>query len=113
MPALPLGAGLLRGRVSLGVQALAVACGLALLIVYVSTGESADLAWAATILGAIGVLALSIGSVNLVRDERPVFSDKAQRTNEHEAILAGAELPFLIAAALLAMLAALGVGTAG
>jgi hypothetical protein len=110
--ALPLGAGLLQGRMSLGGQALAVSGGFALLIVYVSVGEPAELAWVASFLGALGVLALSVGAVGLVRDEKPVLTATNQRTNEHEALLAGVELPLLIAAALLAVLAALGIGTA-
>ncbi len=108
--ALPLGAGLFRGRISLGVQALAASAGLALLIIYIG-GEPSAWAWAASIAGVVGVLAVFVAAVGLVSDREPAVAATNQRAEELEAKLAGVQLPLLVVAALLTMLVALGIGT--
>ena len=107
--ALPVGAGLLQGRTSLGIQALAVSVGLVTLIIYLSAGEPSGWAWAASIAGALGLLALSVGAAGLTSD-RDSFAANSQQVDEHEALLAGVELPLLLVAVLLAAFVAL-VGT--
>ena len=107
--ALPLGAGLLQGRISLGIQALAVGAGLVTLIIYLSAGEPSGWVWATSIAGALGPLALSVGTAGLISD-RESFAANSQQVDEHEALLAGVELPLLLVAVLLAAFVGL-VGT--
>ena len=104
--ALPLGAGVLQGRISLGLQAMAVGAGLITLIIYLSAGEPSGWAWATSIAGALGLLALSVGAAGLTSD-RESFAANSQRVDEHEALLAGVELPLLLVAVLLAAFVAL------
>jgi hypothetical protein len=108
--ALPLGAGLLHGRVSLGLQAMAAGAGLALIVVYVIVGDSA-LAWVASGVALIGLLATVTGAVNLIsarEDGVPAVSTSAE---EVEAGLAGAQVPFFSVTLIVTLSLALGLST--
>jgi hypothetical protein len=110
--ALPLSGAVLLGRASLGVQALAAVGGLALLVIFVATGEPAALAWIACGLALLGALAMVFAVAGLTSAEPgPVSAANAGRLEEHLASLAGAQLPLFIVVALLTLLVALEIGT--
>ena len=112
MLALPLSGGVLLGRAALAVQALAAVGGLALLVVFVATGEPSALAWIACGLGLLGALAMVFAVAALTSDQPgPMSAAVAGRLEEHAASLAGAQLPLFIVAALLTLLVALEIGT--
>jgi hypothetical protein len=66
--ALPLAHGVLLGRISLGLQAIAAGAGHVLMTSYVSVDYPAALAWVASGVALIGVLAVSAAAVNLTSD---------------------------------------------
>jgi hypothetical protein len=109
--ALPLGAGPVRGWVSLAIQALAAIAGFALVIAYIADNQSSAWAWAAAAAGVAGVLAVSVAAAHLVSDREGAVRATNQRAEERDGMLAGVELPLLVVAALLTMLLALGIGT--
>lgn len=109
--ALPLSAGAAYGRASLGLQALAAFGGLAILIA-VCSGRPAHLAWWAFGCGVIGVFAVSVASASLTA-ERGGVPERIERAEEHEASLAGVQLPLLATTTILTLLVALDIGLSG
>jgi len=109
--ALPLGKGLAYGAISLGVQAMAAGAGFALLIAYVIADEPATLAWVAAGLAVVGVLAVAVGAARLTSERESAASAGSLRSEEHEAGLAGVQLPLFMTALAMTIMIALGIGT--
>jgi len=109
--ALPLGRGMAYGAISLGVQAMAAGAGFALLIVYVIADEPATLAWVAAGLAVVGVLAVAVGAMRLTSERESTVSAGSLRGEEHEAGLAGVQLPLFMTTLALTIVTALGIGT--
>lgn len=106
---LPLAAGAIYGRVSLGLEGLAAVAGLAVMVIYLLEGQPVSLAWAAAGIALLGSLAVSVGAVNLVSDrETATAADPAEAT---EAGLAGVVLPLFWVTMILTVLVALEIGT--
>jgi len=110
MIALPLGAGLLHGRLSLGLQAMAAGAGLVLIVVYVIVGDS-TLAWVASGVALIGLLATLIGVMNLISAREDGVAPVSTSADEVEAGLAGAQVPFFGVTLILTLALALGIST--
>jgi hypothetical protein len=111
--ALPLGAGALFGRASLALQAMAAIGGLALVIVYVSVGRPSAAVWVACGLGVVGVIAMAFAAAGLTSDHGVggAGGGGVQGIEEHQAMLAGVQLPMFAVVTLLTMLLALEIGT--
>jgi hypothetical protein len=109
--ALPLGVGLLNGRISLGLQAMAAGTGLALIIVYLIVDDPVALAWVASGVAFVGLLATLAGAVNLMSDREDGIPATATAVDELEAGLAGVQLPLFGVTLVLTVLLALEVGT--
>lgn len=109
--AVPLAAGLAQGRVSLALQAVAASAGLVLIIVYLGTGDPQSLAWVATGAALVGLLAVAVGAASLVSDRVRTMSANSMKAEEHEATLAGVQLPLFGTALAVTSLVGLGVGT--
>lgn len=110
MIALPLGAGLLHGRLSLGLQAMAAGAGLVLIVVYVIVGDS-TLAWVASGVALIGLLATLIGVMNLISAREDGVAPVSTSADEVEAGLAGAQVPFFSVTLIVTLALALGLTT--
>lgn len=106
---LPLAAGAIYGRVSLGLVGLTAAGGLAVIVIYLMEGQPAALAWAAAGIALLGSLAVSVGAVNLVSDRDSVTT--ASPAEATEAGLAGVQLPLFWVTMILTILVALEIGT--
>lgn len=110
--ALPLSEGILWGRVSLGLQALAAGGGLALMVAYVAVDEPATLAWIALALAGVGLLATTVGAVNLVTDHGRHYAPRGTASaEERESGLAGVQLLLMAVALALTLAVALEIGT--
>lgn len=109
--ALPLAGGVLSGRISLGLQAMAAAGGLALMIAYVAGSKAGALAWVASALALLGVLAVFAGALSLLSDRQSFGYVPALRIEERQAGLAGVQLPMFCVTLVLSVMVALGIGT--
>jgi hypothetical protein len=109
--ALPLGRGTAYGRASLGVQAPAALGGLAITIA-ICAGGSIHLAWWAVGGGVVGAFSVSMAAASLMV-ERYDVPERVERVEEHEATLAGVQLPLLVIVTIFSVLVALNVGLAG
>jgi hypothetical protein len=109
--AAPLSVGLLSGRVSLGLQAMAAGTGLALIIVYLIVDDPVALAWIASGVALIGLLATLAGAVGLMSDREDGVRAVATAADELEAGLTGVQLPLFGVTLILTVLLALEVGT--
>jgi hypothetical protein len=97
---------------SLATVPLWAGAGLALTVVYLATDGGRWLAWAAAGAGLVGALAVAQGAAMLVTDDART-AGAGQAAEENAAGLAGAELPLLLCAAFIMILAAVGVTTVG
>jgi hypothetical protein len=93
---------------TLGLQAFAAGAGLALCILFGALGGGSALLWCAVGIAVVGLLAVTRGSAWLMSGDRPV-SAVGQRAEEHAATLAGVQGPLFAVAALVTLLAALGM----
>jgi hypothetical protein len=109
--AAPLSVGLLSGRVSLGLQAMAAGTGLALIIVYLIVDDPVALAWIASGVALIGLLATLAGAVGLMSGREDGVRAVATAADELEAGLTGVQLPLFGVTLILTVLLALEVGT--
>jgi hypothetical protein len=104
---IPLGRGVVLGRLSLGLQALAGLGGVGLIILYVILEGPAGLAWGATGLAILGVLAVAIAAVGLTSDGGPARTPAGQALEESLAGWAGVQLPLFVLVAILSTATAL------
>jgi hypothetical protein len=109
MIALPLGRHALDEHALLGLQAMAGAGGLALFVIFIFADHPSVAAWAATVLGVVGTVALIVVVPWLASDRRPV-SPAGQTAEETDALLTAIVLPLYAGAAFFSLLAALNVG---
>ncbi len=109
--ALPLAAGAIFGRMSLGVQALAGIGGLALLIVICIEGLLTGVAWTAVGLGFLGALASMIAGFSLSSEHGGLIRG-VEAVEEQQAMMVGAQMMLFMVAAMLTLLVALNVGRA-
>ena len=84
--------------------------GLACCVLNIALDGGRWLAWASVGLALAGGLAVAIGAARLISDERRT-STAGQTMEEHAAALAGGQLPLLLTAAFVMVLAAAGVTT--
>jgi hypothetical protein len=109
--ALPLARGVLQGRFSLGLQAMAAGAGLALIVGFLSTDNNQEtLAWIASGVALVGLLATSAGAVSLIVDHEDGVS-VSTGAEEFESGLAGVQLPLFSVTLILTLMVALGIGT--
>lgn len=112
MLALPLARGVVYGRASLGVQALAAIGGLALMV-GVAAGGAIELGGWASGCGALGVVAVGVAAAGLTSEREGVGTVQVERLEEHEAGLAGVQLLLFGVATIFSMMVALNIGIAG
>lgn len=101
------GHGVILGRLSLGVGALAGLAGAGLSILYVVLEGPAGLAWGAVGAAAVGFVAVSIAEVGLTSGDGGETTRDAQRLQEHSAGWGGLLLPLFVAVACLSAYTAL------
>lgn len=105
--ALPLGRHALTENAVLGLQALAGLSGLALCVVFLSTGHPAFVAWLAVGAGVVGALAVAAVAAWLVADRRSV-SPAGEGAEEIDALLAAIAGPLFAVAAVFSIPMAIG-----
>jgi hypothetical protein len=106
---LPLGRGVLLGRMSFGLQALAGLGGMGLMILYVALEGPTGLAWAAGGVAVVGALAVTTAAVGLLADSDTASTPAAQALELSSSGWAGIQLwLFLVVAVLSAITAANG-----
>lgn len=109
--AMPLSAGAIFGRLSLGLQAFAGIAGLALLIVICIEGLLSAVAWAAVGAAGLGAVATAVAASGLI-SEHPAPIAGVEALEEQQAGLAGAQLALFLVAAALTVMVALNIGLA-
>lgn len=108
--ALPLAAAGAFTAPSLGAQSLFVLGGLVSCVLYIVLGSGEWLAWVSVGLALLAGLTVAMGAARLIADERPGGGGRAG-DEANAALLAGVELPFVLTAAFVMLLAAAGVTT--
>ncbi len=111
LTAFPLSLGVVYGRLSLAVQALAAGAGFALVVVFIVLDGTSWPAWTAVGVAVLGLLAVLIAVADLTSDREHAVAPASDWVEQAEALLAGAQLPLFGVAALLTMVAAFGIGT--
>ncbi|MGZ4276899.1 MAG: hypothetical protein ACXVFN_07940 [Solirubrobacteraceae bacterium] len=107
---LPPGRHALNETASLGLEAMAAGGGFVLSAAFVAFEEPPILAWGATAMGVLGLVASAVAALWLVSD-RAVASPAGQGAEETDALLEGILLPLFVGATTFSLLAALSVGT--
>ena len=95
--------GVILGRLSLGLGALAAFTGTGLSILYVILAGPAGFQWAAVGCAVVGFVVVSIGAYGLLNSDANVTTSGGQRVEESSALWAGLLLPFFMVVALMSL----------